>query len=57
MDDRPSFDSLPRWMGEARAFGLGPSVPLFLVATKADETRAVTADEARAFAEREGLSG
>lgn len=52
---RPSFDELDDWLEEARRFGVR-EIPIALCGNKCDRRRAVSEDEARAWAEENGCS-
>lgn len=54
--NRASFESLPRWMEEARKHGANDMI-MFVAATKADvPSRLVTEKEGRDWAQKHGLS-
>lgn len=55
MSERPSFDSLPRWLDEAKASGLGTNVPIVACGSKSDLVKAVTTEEARTWAAQHGM--
>jgi len=52
---RASFDSLPKWLEEARKYGAGNDIPIMLCANKVDKKRTVLEAEGVAFAAANGL--
>jgi DnaJ family protein C protein 27 len=56
VSNRTSFDNLQTWLDEARKYGAGNDIPIFVLANKVDKRRTVMEAEGVAFASANGLA-